>query len=83
MRSGGSNGTQAASVFSSPDPHPEFHLRGGRIAHSTEAPLSRQIRQLEEELGTSLVNRQPRQLTWTAAGELVRQHAPEILARVD
>lgn len=48
-----------------------------------QPPFSRQIRQLEEELGTSLIDRRSRQLTLTPAGELVRQQACEILARVD
>ena len=52
-------------------------------SHIAQPPFSRQIRQLEEELGTPLINRRSRQLTLTPAGELVRQHASEILARVD
>jgi LysR family transcriptional regulator, benzoate and cis,cis-muconate-responsive activator of ben and cat genes len=52
-------------------------------SHIAQPPFSRQIKKLEEELGTSLVNRRSRQLTLTPAGELVRRHASEILARVD
>ena len=52
-------------------------------SHIAQPPFSRQIRKLEEELGTSLVNRQSRQLTLTPAGELVQRYASEILARVD
>lgn len=52
-------------------------------SHIAQPPFSRQIRQLEEELGTALINRRSRQLTLTPAGELVRRHASEILARVD
>jgi DNA-binding transcriptional LysR family regulator len=52
-------------------------------SHIAQPPLSRQIKQLEEELGTPLINRQSRRLKLTPTGELVRQHAAEILSRVE
>ncbi|HEY1944081.1 MAG TPA: LysR family transcriptional regulator [Roseiarcus sp.] len=57
--------------------------RAAAESHIAQPPFSRQIRQLEEELGAPLIDRRFRQLRLTPAGELVRQHASEILARVD
>jgi LysR family transcriptional regulator, benzoate and cis,cis-muconate-responsive activator of ben and cat genes len=52
-------------------------------SHIAQPPFSRQIRALEEELGTPLVIRRSRQLALTPAGELVQQRASEILGRVE
>jgi DNA-binding transcriptional LysR family regulator len=61
---------------------PNF-TRAAAEAHMAQPPFSREIRQLEEKLGTPRINRRSRQLTLTPAGELLRQHASEFLARLD
>lgn len=48
-----------------------------------QPPLSRQIKVLEEELGASLFNRSRSQIQLTAAGEVLREKARDILDRVD
>lgn len=48
-----------------------------------QAPLSQQIRQLEERLGIKLFHRTTRRVTLTPAGEIFLRHAFEILGGVD
>ncbi|GAA6184922.1 LysR family transcriptional regulator [Aliiglaciecola lipolytica] len=47
-----------------------------------QPPLTRQIKQLEEEIGVTLFNRHPRGLTLTPAGQYFWQHAKQILSKV-
>ena len=49
----------------------------------SQPPLSRQIRDLEEEIGTALFNRSNKRLQLTAAGEFLLQEAKRILAQVE
>lgn len=51
--------------------------------HITQPTLSRQIMDLEEELGTTLFDRNNRRLTLTAEGILFRQRATSILNLLD
>lgn len=51
--------------------------------HIAQPPLSRQIRQLEEELGAELLVRGSRPLELTEAGRLLFEHAVQVLDRVD
>lgn len=51
--------------------------------HIAQPPLSYQLRQLEEELGVTLVKRGPRYITLTGAGELLRKKAEQILSLSD
>jgi DNA-binding transcriptional LysR family regulator len=57
--------------------------RAAAEMHIAQPPLSRQISQLEEELGTLLVDREARPLRLTLAGELFRDSAEEVLGRID
>lgn len=50
-----------------------------RRLHMTQPPLSTQIRLLEEEVGTPLFLRGPRQVTLTGAGELLYSRASTLL----
>ena len=58
-------------------------MRAARRLHITQPPLTRRIRQLEEELGTPLFERLPRGVRLTPAGELLLPRARAILAAVD
>jgi DNA-binding transcriptional LysR family regulator len=49
----------------------------------SQPPLSRQIRDLEEEIGTALFDRSSKRLQLTAAGELFLQEARRILSQVE
>lgn len=56
--------------------------RAAERLNMAQPPLSRQIKALEDELGTPLFLRTPRQLTLTAAGSALCKEASEILARL-
>lgn len=51
--------------------------------HLTQPTLSRQIKELEEELGTTLLIRGNRNITLTESGMLLRKRAEEIINLVD
>ncbi|MBB3331734.1 DNA-binding transcriptional LysR family regulator [Halomonas campaniensis] len=51
--------------------------------HMSQPPLSRQIKQLEQEVGAELFERGPRGLRLTATGKFFQQHALQILEKVD
>lgn len=53
--------------------------RAARALHLTHPTLSRQIRELEEELGRTLFSRGGRELSLTREGLLLRQRAEEIV----
>ena len=56
--------------------------RAAETLHITQPTLSRQIAQLEEEVGAMLFDRSNRRLTLTSEGLLLRRRAEEILELV-
>ncbi|WP_292965597.1 LysR family transcriptional regulator [Novosphingobium sp. UBA1939] len=57
--------------------------RAAERLNVAQPPLSRQIRQLEEEIGADLFNRDSRPVRLTEAGRLLYEHAVPLLAGVD
>jgi LysR family transcriptional regulator, benzoate and cis,cis-muconate-responsive activator of ben and cat genes len=57
--------------------------RAAEMLHIAQPPLSRQIQQLEEELGVSLIERGSRPLRLTDAGRLLYEQAAQVLERVE
>jgi DNA-binding transcriptional LysR family regulator len=54
--------------------------RAAARLHMAQPPLSRQIQQLEEEIGTALIEKGSRPLRLTEAGEFFNVHARAVLA---
>jgi DNA-binding transcriptional LysR family regulator len=57
--------------------------RAAEKLHIAQPPLSRQIQQLEEELGVPLFERRSRPLHLTEAGRFLYDHALDVLERVE
>ena len=57
--------------------------RAAEILHIAQPPLSRQIQQLEEDLGTRLLIRSSRPVRLTDAGRLFYEEALQVLGRVE
>jgi DNA-binding transcriptional LysR family regulator len=57
--------------------------RAAERLHIAQPPLSRQIQQLEEQLGLQLFERESRPLKTTEAGRLLLEQAVQVLERVD
>ena len=56
--------------------------RAAELLHIAQPPLSRQIRQLEDELGAELIDRRSRPLRLTAAGQFFHGQAVQVLERM-
>lgn len=54
--------------------------KAAKILHISQPPLSQQIKQLEIELGTQLLERGPRCITLTSAGETLYRRAKNIVS---
>lgn len=57
--------------------------RAAARLHMAQPPLTRQINQLEEELGAQLFIRGPRGLTLTPTGKFFHEHALQMLEKLD
>lgn len=57
--------------------------RAAQYLHVSQPALSRQISDLEDELGVTLFERGPREITLTQDGHFLRQRASEIISLVD
>lgn len=57
--------------------------RAAEVLNIAQPPLSRQIRQLEEEVGAELIDRETRPLKLTEAGRLFYEQAIQILSGVE
>lgn len=57
--------------------------RAAARLHISQPPLTRQIRNLEQELGVALFERTPRGVRLLPAGQTMLDHARTILAHVD
>lgn len=56
--------------------------RAAETMHVTQPALSQQIKELEGQLGTQLVERQPRRVVLTPAGHELLRHAGRVLAEM-
>ncbi len=61
----------------------ESFSRAGQIVHLSQPTVSLQIKALENELNVKLLDRLDRNVILTAAGQILYQHAKEILERID
>lgn len=61
----------------------ESITRAAEVLHITQPTLSRQIAQMEEEMGVGLFDRGSRKIALTSEGMLLRRRAEEILELVD
>lgn len=57
--------------------------RAAEVLNIAQPPLSRQIRQLEEEVGAELIDREARPLRLTEAGRLLYEQAVHVLSGVE
>lgn len=59
----------------------ELHFaRAAERLHIEQSPLSRTIRELEEDLGVRLFERNTRSTRLTLAGRVFKEHVPQVFA---
>ena len=58
-------------------------VAANKILHTTQPSLSRQIQDLEEDIGAKLLTRTSRGITLTAAGRVFLDHARVVLSQVE
>src|SRR5437879_13490084 len=58
-------------------------VAGEQILHTSQPSLSRQIRDLEEEVGARLLTRRARGIELTPAGRAFLDHARSVLSQVE
>lgn len=63
--------------------HEESITRAAEVLHITQPTLSRQLAQMEEEIGVKLFERSPRKIVLTSEGLLLKRRAEEILELVE
>jgi len=62
----------------------EKHIgRAAKVLHISQPPLTRQIQQLEEELGVTLFSRNPKGMELTDAGVLLREEVRNIFSLIE
>ena len=75
------HGTTDIKVFFNSSPRRKLYP-AAELLHITQPTLSRQLMQLEEEVGAQLFNRLSRKITLTQAGLILRRRAEEIVGLV-
>lgn len=63
--------------------HARSFTRAAAALHMAQPPLSRQIQQLEQQLGTTLIDRAARPFQLTEPGRLFYEHCVQVLERMD
>lgn len=63
--------------------HERSFSRAAELLHIAQPPLSRQMQQLEDELGVTLIDRSQRPLALTEAGRFFYDQAGQMLRRID
>jgi DNA-binding transcriptional LysR family regulator len=76
------NGIAASAVFSDGSRSPELQQTAVQVRVAQPA-LSRQVQDLEDEIGVDLLRRSPRGVTLTAEGKLFLEEVRELLKRAD
>ena len=61
----------------------ESITKAAKTLHMTQPPLSRQLKDLEDETGKQLLIRGSKKITLTEDGELLRKRAEEIVALME
>jgi len=77
------NGITTSSLFRGGRRAGSLTVAAERILHTSQPSLSRQIRDLEEEVGAQLLTRAARGIELTPAGRAFLDHARSVLSQVE